>query len=157
MQEQPGGLYRSTNSGSGFLFNNSFSPSKNVRGICKEAGKDFVYVVTEEAIYKCWDSYIVGIEDPSTIEPQSFQLYQNYPNPFNPKTVIRYSLFENRFVGLKVFDVIGNEVAELVNETRRAGKYDVEFDGNNISSGVYFYSLYIDGIHVDTKRMLLLK
>jgi len=152
------GLYRSTNSGSGFsLFNNSFSPSKNVRGICKESGREFVYAVTEEAVYKCWNSYIVGIEDHSFNVPQSYQLFQNYPNPFNPKTVISYFLNENRFVSLKVYDVLGNIVAELVNETKRAGKYDVEFDANTMSSGLYFYSLSVNGNLIDTKRMILIK
>lgn len=152
------GLYRSTNSGSGFsLFNNSFSPSRNVRGICKESGRDFVYAVTEEAVYKCWNSYIVGIEDISLTAPQSYQLFQNYPNPFNPKTVISYSLNEKHFVSLKVYDVLGNVVAELVNETKRAGKYDVEFDANTMSSGLYFYSLSVNGSLIDTKRMILIK
>ncbi|MBK7106508.1 MAG: T9SS type A sorting domain-containing protein [Ignavibacteriae bacterium] len=70
-----------------------------------------------------------------------FKLYQNYPNPFNPITKINYSVPTNTFVTLKVYDVLGNEVANLVNETKTAGSYNVAFDGNYLSSGVYLYHL----------------
>jgi len=152
------GLYISTNSGSGFsLFNNSFSPSKNVRGICKESGRDFVYAVTEEAVYKCWNSYIVGIEDPSANTPQSFYLYQNYPNPFNPVTHFGFGISNLGFVSLKVYDVLGKVVKIIVNETKSAGEYEIVFDGSTMSSGLYFYSLSVNGNIFDTKRMVLIK
>ncbi|MFZ1322217.1 MAG: T9SS type A sorting domain-containing protein [Ignavibacteria bacterium] len=102
---------------------------------------------------------LTGIESTSNIIPLGIHLAQNYPNPFNPKTVISYELqFTNyELVNLKIFDVLGNEVAVLVNENQRAGSYSVEFDGSNFSSGIYFYSLYIDGILNNSKRMILLK
>ena len=93
---------------------------------------------------------IVGI-------PGKFELSQNYPNPFNPVTVIRYSLIENRFTTLKVYDILGNEVNTLVNEKQNAGYYTVDFNGSGFSSGVYFYKLAVDGNIIDTKRMVLLK
>lgn len=65
----------------------------------------------------------------------------NYPNPFNPSTVIRFSLSENRFVSLKVFDVLGNEVRTLINGIQRPGSHEVTFDGKEISSGIYYYKL----------------
>lgn len=152
------GLYRSVNSGSGFtLFNNSFSPSKNVRGICKESGRDFVYAVTDEAVYKCWNSYIVGIEDQSVNIPQSFYLHQNYPNPFNPVTHFRFGISDPGFVTLNVYNVLGKIVKVLVNETKSAGEYEIEFNGSTLSSGLYFYSLSVNGNVIDTKRMVLLK
>jgi hypothetical protein len=94
--------------------------------------------------------------------PEKYSLSQNYPNPFNPNTVIRYSLIENHFTTLKVYDVLGNEIATLVNEKQNAGYYSVDFDsrdtqGRNLSSGVYFYKLAVDGNVIDTKRMMLLK
>ncbi|MBK9331096.1 MAG: SBBP repeat-containing protein [Ignavibacteria bacterium] len=89
--------------------------------------------------------------------PKDFSLSQNYPNPFNPKTVISYEIRITSDAELKVFDVLGNEVAELVNEKQNAGSYSVEFDGSGFASGIYFYSLIIDGVIIDTKRMILLK
>ena len=89
--------------------------------------------------------------------PTQYSLSQNYPNPFNPKTVISYELRVTSDAELKVFDVLGNEVAELVNEKQNAGSFSVEFDGSGFASGIYFYSLITDGVIIDTKRMILLK
>ncbi|MDQ3020974.1 MAG: T9SS type A sorting domain-containing protein [Bacteroidota bacterium] len=100
---------------------------------------------------------IVGINQISELVPDGYNLSQNYPNPFNPITVIRYSLIENRFATLKVYDMLGNEITTLVNEKQNAGTYEVDFDGSNFSSGVYFYKLLVDGNIIDTKRMVLLK
>jgi len=97
-------------------------------------------------------SDIVEIE----IAPSEFSLSQNYPNPFNPITVISYQLAVNSSVTLKVFDVLGNEVATLVNEEKPAGEYEIEFDASEIGSGVYFYILRA-GEFVQSKKMLLLK
>jgi len=90
------------------------------------------------------------------IAPSVFSLSQNYPNPFNPGTTISYQLPVNGFVTLKVYDVLGNEVATLENEEKSAGEYEIEFDGSNLTSGIYFYKLQ-SGSFVETKRMLLLK
>lgn len=90
--------------------------------------------------------------------PSGFKLQQNYPNPFNPKTKIRYELqiTSDQLVKLKIFDVLGNEVAELVNENQKAGSYEVEFDGGDLSSGVYYYKLEA-GEFSQTKKMTLIK
>jgi hypothetical protein len=86
-----------------------------------------------------------------------YKLFQNYPNPFNPTTNIKYQLRDNKFVTLKVYDVLGREISILVNEKKKAGIYDVNFNNNNLSTGIYFYSLFIDGELFETKKMLLLK
>ena len=86
-----------------------------------------------------------------------FILFQNYPNPFNPRTVISYSLLAASEVSLKVYDVLGNEISTVVNEKINAGSYEVEFDGSNFSSGIYFYKMEADGYVIDTKCMVLLK
>lgn len=101
---------------------------------------------------------IDGIDDINSRNTGSFILNQNYPNPFNPKTVISYELqvTSGEFVNLKVFNVLGNEVATLVNEKQNRGRYSVEFDGSNFSSGVYFYKLIANGIST-TMKMLLIK
>ncbi|HQY21741.1 MAG TPA: T9SS type A sorting domain-containing protein [Ignavibacteria bacterium] len=100
---------------------------------------------------------VSGISVISSEIPEDFNLSQNYPNPFNPKTVINYELQVTGNAKLKVFDVLGNEVAEPVNEKQNAGSYSVDFDGSGFASGTYFYSLYIDGRLLATKRMMLLK
>jgi hypothetical protein len=86
----------------------------------------------------------------------NFRIEQNYPNPFNPVTIIRYSLSENRSISLKVYDMSGKEIKTLVNEIKAAGIYEAEFDGSNLASGIYFYTLETEGFK-DTKRMTLLK
>jgi hypothetical protein len=93
--------------------------------------------------------------------PQTFSLEQNFPNPFNPVTTIQYSVRsqENKDVFsvlLKVYDILGNEVATIVNEEQFAGNYEVSFDARNLSSGVYFYKLE-SGSFVETREMILLK
>ena len=85
-----------------------------------------------------------------------FSLEQNYPNPFNPSTSIQYAIARRQFITLKVYDVLGNEIATLVNETKPAGKYEVNFDASILSSGIYFYKLQA-GTKVQSKKMLLLK
>ncbi|MGE5412323.1 MAG: T9SS type A sorting domain-containing protein, partial [Clostridiales bacterium] len=85
-----------------------------------------------------------------------FALMQNYPNPFNPSTEIKYSLPKDGFVKMKVYDLLGNEVATLVNEEKAAGTYTVNFDGSKLSSGVYMYQLTVDK-HISTKKMLLIR
>ncbi|MDP3832194.1 MAG: T9SS type A sorting domain-containing protein [Ignavibacteriaceae bacterium] len=85
-----------------------------------------------------------------------FRLDQNFPNPFNPATIISFSVAENSFVALKVYDVLGNEVSELVNEVKEPGNYTVSFDASNLSSGIYFYTLKANG-SILTKKMLLAK
>ena len=83
-------------------------------------------------------------------------MLQNYPNPFNPSTTIKFQIPNSSFVNLKVYDVLGNEVATLVNEEKPAGTYQLSFDASNLSSGIYFYKLQAGNI-VETKKMILLK
>ncbi len=90
-----------------------------------------------------------------------FSLSQNFPNPFNPATKIKYSIPSNvnhqpSNITLKVYDILGNEVATLVNEEKPAGSYEVEWDGSNLSSGIYFYVLNIGDQRL-SKKMCLIK
>ena len=103
---------------------------------------------------------VTSIEDENYYQPNNFYLAQNYPNPFNPSTKINFSI-PNVGAGLalsvlKVYDVLGNEVATLVDEYRSAGSYEVEFDASKLSSGVYFYRLQA-GTYVQSKKMTLIK
>jgi len=88
--------------------------------------------------------------------PEKYVLGQNYPNPFNPTTTISYAIPKNSYVSLKVFDVLGNEVQTLVNESQNIGKYTVTFNADGITSGIYFYKLETDNF-VATKKLILLK
>ncbi len=98
----------------------------------------------------------VLINSVSAIIPEKFELKQNYPNPFNPVTNLEFGISNLRFVSLKVYNILGNEVASLVNEMKNPGSYTVNFDGSNLSSGIYFYRLETGGF-AETKSMILLK
>ena len=102
-------------------------------------------------------SSVVGIQNQNgSVTPAGFLLSQNYPNPFNPKTIIRYSLSENRYINLKIFNVIGKEVSVLINENQKAGSYEVEWNAVDFPSGIYFYRLTA-GEFTETKKMDLIK
>lgn len=101
------------------------------------------------------DGTINSINDNIAI-PDKFTLSQNYPNPFNPVTHMDFGISNMGFVSLKVYNVLGEEIKTLINEIKPAGKYDITFDGSNLSSGIYFYTMKAGEI-VITKRMLLLK
>ena len=113
-------------------------------------------------IHKMTGSGVTSVDNQSEM-PATYALKQNYPNPFNPVTSIEYVVGSIAFVSLKVYDVLGNEVATLVNEEKSAGSYEVEFNtsshsGNvrNLPSGLYFYTLSASGFS-ETKKMILLK
>ena len=99
----------------------------------------------------------VLINTVNNLIPEKYLLKQNYPNPFNPVTKLEFGIPELGFVSIKVLDVLGKEIATLVNEKKTPGIYSVYFDGSNYTSGVYFYTLTVNGILADSKRMILLK
>lgn len=99
---------------------------------------------------------IVGIQETTKNLPEKCELMQNYPNPFNPVTNIKYSIVKNSFVTLKVYDVLGKEITTLINEYRKAGTYEIRFDGSKLSSGLYFYRIN-SGDFSETKIMTLIK
>ncbi|HCN37431.1 MAG TPA: hypothetical protein DIS94_06955, partial [Bacteroidetes bacterium] len=102
-------------------------------------------------------------DNPESNIPQSFNLSQNFPNPFNPVTNISYRIPVDGMVSLKVYDILGKEVATLVSEVKQAGNYQVVFNGNNLASGIYFYRINVNsgnsqsGNFTQVKRMMLVK
>jgi len=126
-------------------------------------GNNFVYVI-EEAQYasRCFYfrvelNVLTDVENSVTSNiPEEFILEQNYPNPFNPSTKIKYSVPELSFTTLKVYDVLGNEVATLVDEYLPAGSYETDFNAKGLASGMYLYRLQA-GSFVETKKMILLR
>ena len=99
---------------------------------------------------------LIGIQNHSTNSPTVYTLNQNYPNPFNPSTLITYQIPKAGNVKISVFNVLGQEVKVLVNEYKQAGEYNVKFDANDFSSGIYFYKIQ-SGDFTDTKKMTLVK
>ena len=93
----------------------------------------------------------------SNEEVRSLKLFQNFPNPFNPVTTIKFDIRSLGNVSLKVFDVLGREIAVLVDQNLRAGTYERVFDARDLPSGVYVYSLNVDGKQIGVRRMTLLK
>jgi len=120
-------------------------------------------LVAPEGFYKfIVENSVTDISEFS--QPEEFILYQNYPNPFNPTTKIKFSVpnvetghaSSLQIVTIKVYDVLGNEIATLVNDEKPAGEYEVEFQSKQLTSGIYFYKLKA-GPFIQTKKMLLLK
>jgi len=103
-----------------------------------------------------WGPIPVSVKDVGDGIPERFLITQNYPNPFNPSTSIQYTVSSRQFVSLKIYDVLGNEIATLVNEEKPAGSYEVEFNSEGISSGIYLYKITA-GDFTQTKKMILLK
>jgi len=99
---------------------------------------------------------LVGVTGNSSVIPTVYSLSQNYPNPFNPVTKISYGLPKSGLVTLRIFDMLGREVASLINEFKAAGTYTVDFNASQLSSGVYFYKIETNGF-TDIKKMMLIK
>lgn len=116
-------------------------------------------IIPDKGIASLRKINITGIED-EQLQPLAFELYQNFPNPFNPSTIIRYQLSVNSYVTLRVYDMLGKEVAVLVNEEQSAGRYEIEFlsavGSRQSASGVYFYQLKA-GDYTAVKKMILLR
>lgn len=98
----------------------------------------------------------IGVSGIGEILPGNFSLSQNYPNPFNPSTTIKFEVPKSAFVSIIVYDLLGREVKRLVNENRNAGTYEVNFDGSNLTSGIYFYKMTA-GDFSETKKLMLVK
>ena len=166
--DQNGTFYCVSGKGDSLIFSHTFSGDRiNSVNVMPSIDGNFSYELlagTKNGKVVCFsggvDTISTDVSGEGTI-PDKFELYQNYPNPFNPSTKIRFEISNqvrngNSFVTLKVYDILGNEVATLVNEEKQPGIYEINFDGSNLSSGVYLYRLRADSF-VQTMKMLLLK
>jgi photosystem II stability/assembly factor-like uncharacterized protein len=99
----------------------------------------------------------VNVNKISTEIPGEFKIFQNYPNPFNPVTSIKYQVPNTKYIKLAVYDILGKEITVLINERQTPGMYEVKFDASNLTSGIYFYSLFVDGKLIDAKKLILIK
>jgi len=115
----------------------------------------FIYSQGGNALYSFDTSIKVSVHN-TGYNNYSYSLKQNYPNPFNPTTIINYSVPKQSKVTIIVFDVLGREITKLIDEEKNIGNYEIQFDGSNLSSGIYFYQIRTAGF-IQTKKMLLLK
>jgi hypothetical protein len=162
-----GGVYRTTNAGVSWVVFNGGSVLTNY------ATRTFTFrTAPDSTLYTGVGSTSVanppgmgiyeytftplGVSDPNSGIPTDFILEQNYPNPFNPSTVIRYAIPSKSFVTMDVFDVSGRIIKTLISETKTAGNYEITFNGQGLSSGVYFYKISA-GSFTETKKMILVK
>lgn len=155
-----GVLYTTTNGGSNWFYqvpdtSMHLSSYLNIQFINKSAG--WAYTGNKGGIHtKVGGDPLTAVIPISLETPKHFRLEQNYPNPFNPNTVISYQLSVAGVVSLKVYDLQGKEITSLVNKKQSAGNYSVEFNGANLSSGIYFYTLQTEN-YKETKKMMLVK
>jgi hypothetical protein len=123
--------------------------------------KNDQFLIIKNNIFTTEDKFNFTTNNITSVKPENipfkFELAQNYPNPFNPKTQILFSLAERGMVKLRVYNVLGQMVKELVNGELNAGIHKLEFSGNNLASGIYIYRLDIKDKFTDVKKMLLLK
>ncbi|MBK7380039.1 MAG: T9SS type A sorting domain-containing protein [Ignavibacteriales bacterium] len=116
----------------------------------------YLYAGTRfNGVYRTFQT-LTDVEDQPAVYPSEFLLEQNFPNPFNPGTKISWQSPAGSWQTLKIYDVLGNEIATLVNEYREAGSYEINFDASSFSSGVYYYQLKA-GNFIETRKMILLR
>ena len=152
-------IYYSSNGGVNWI-SQSFTPYSYLQEVCC-VDSVTVWVLGDRKLYRTTSGGITDVNNEVTFYPERFSLFQNYPNPFNPATMISYQIPQTEFVTLKVYDILGREVATLVNEEKPAGGYEVKFDshsseGRNLTSGIYFYQLK-SGDYTESRKMVLLK
>jgi hypothetical protein len=150
------GIWLTTNNGARWSSVNSGLADSNVHSLGVVGTSLYAGVGTGGVWKSSLQSLVVGVQNRSDDVPGSFALGQNYPNPFNPKTVVSCQWPVAGRVRLAVYDLLGREIAVLLDEQKAPGRYQVEFDGTRLSSGVYFYRLTA-GDYVETRRMILLR
>ena len=148
-----GKVWRTTDGGVNWI--NSFNGTQNLYSVYF-VNENIGWTVGEDGIIlKTTDGGTTFLEEKSEIPIENI-LSQNYPNPFNPVTTIAYEIQQTAFVTLKVYDILGREVATLVNDEKSSGSYEIQFSAEELTSGIYFYQLKA-GEYSETKKMILLK
>ena len=164
---EQGYLFKSTNGGTEWIRENSgsFAPTPMLSMYLYNDSIGWISGNLGKIIHTTNGGQImVGVSNSSSSLPDKYTLSQNYPNPFNPRTIIKYSVSDRSMIEISVYSVLGKQVRTLVSETKDPGSYEIEFDArlaggqaSELNSGVYFYSLSVNGEKIETKRMLLLK
>lgn len=151
---QGGGVFRSTDNGGTWTQINSGLTNLNVNLLAVNAGGR-LFAGTPDGIFRSVQS-TTSVREISGVIPIAFSLEQNYPNPFNPSTTVEFSLAQANFVTLKVFNLLGKEVAALVSEGLGAERFRSQWNATNAASGIYIYKLQA-GSFIQTRTMLLLR
>jgi len=135
--------------------NGGTSPLDNEGGF----GQNHIFVLRQVAsmeLFNNFGDFLTSVEENPSLTVDNYQLLQNFPNPFNPSTTISYTVAKDGLVALKIYNIMGEEVATLYDGFQKAGGYDVSFDASRLTSGVYFYSI-TSGDFTATKKMMLIK
>jgi DNA-binding beta-propeller fold protein YncE len=139
------------------LANNPADPDQLPRGLAFSPDGSAAYVglfgVQYDRLYKF--TRPVDVKPDPNVVVSDYTLAQNYPNPFNPTTDIKFTVAKEGFVTLKVYDILGKEVAVLVNEHMQSGGYTADFNASELASGTYIYTLSVNGVSISKKMMLL--
>jgi len=157
-------IYRSSDNGFSWELSDAGINSDAINNLLLSSDNS-LYATTRDGLYKSTDfgdswlsvaPFVTGLISNNSGIPDEYKLEQNYPNPFNPTTVISYQIPQQGFVTLKIFDVLGKEVATLVNEEKPAGVYEVSFNAVDLASGVYIYRMKVNDF-IQSKKMVLLR
>lgn len=152
-----GGVYLSTNNGTNWAaVNDGLNNDIIVISFAVSGAYIFISTLNNGIWMRPLSEVITDVKNRLNNLPTSFSLQQNFPNPFNPTTTIDYSLPKSEFVTIKLYDAIGREIKTLVKGQKTAGNYSMQFNGSNLSSGIYFYRMQ-SGNYVETRKLLLLK
>jgi photosystem II stability/assembly factor-like uncharacterized protein len=148
-------IYYSSNGGVNWVVQHTSPSGTGYKHLTKSRDGEKLWAITIGGEIERYDN-ISSVHQVSTEIPGTYKLFQNYPNPFNPATTIKYNIAKASSVELKVYNMLGKEVAMLVNEKQNQGTFEVTFDGSRLSSGTYFYKLSANG-YSEVKKMALVK
>jgi len=149
------GVWLSTNNGDNWVLKDEgFSGHPLVYSLL--IFDNYIFASTGSIWRRPVSELITGLEIQNSIIPEKYFLYQNYPNPFNPTTTIRYQVRGSNYVTLKIYDLLGRDIAMLVNESQNAGIYEVQFSAESLSSGIYFYRLKAGDFN-EIRKMVVVK
>lgn len=150
-----GGVFISKDFGENWINVNSGLMNLRIRSLAINANSYIFSGTDGGGLFRSVQS-ITGVYGSDEDFLPSHVLFQNYPNPFNPSTIISFDISIQTNVQLKIYDLLGNEVATLVNEVKPVGSYNVEFNASHLASGIYYYTLNAGDFH-QTKKLILLK
>jgi hypothetical protein len=150
------GVFMSTNRGDSWTRVNSGLTVLSVKSLAIDSAGRLFAGTTAGQIFRSANSVVSSVNEIVSQVPMPFSLEQNYPNPFNPSTTIEFSLLSSGYVSLKVFNVLGVEVATLLQEELRAGRYAKRWEALELPSGVYFCRLQVSGL-IQTRKLILMK
>jgi len=150
------GVFRSTNRGDTWTQINSGLTELSVKTFALDSAGSLYAATTQGHVFRSAKSVVSSVDETVGETPRSFSLEQNYPNPFNPSTTIQFSLLGSGHVTLKVFNVLGIEVATLMQEELRTGSYSIRWEPFDLPSGVYFCRLQVSGV-IQTRKLILMK